>query len=655
MIAFDIVFLLAAGIATAFVLLRFDLLRAAGAQFGATALLAGIWLIALLYGFDLVTMLVLPSIIGMESSMAIMRDTHVAYSWYVSFAAQMLLVTGLLFVVSRLLSQHAESVEAVENLSVEIDERAAIENELRETESRYKHAAEIARLGHYVWDAVDDTCLFCSANHASFHGLTTEEFVARSNALSEPFSIASKDDREAVRSCYQRLWSGEPIEMEYCIRDGSRALRIREIARPVFDGDGRVIRGVATSLDITAQYLAEQKSRRSQRFEIIGQLAGGVAHDFNNLLAVIVGNLELIEGEQSERELRQLIRNAVEAASRGSELTQSLLTFAGKAQLKPEHVDLNKMIVEAKSWIGRTLPANIEVQTIIPKDLWGVHVDRSSIESAFLNLIINARDAMPKGGRLEIESCNVRFGLGSNQLQEEGVPEGSYVLLSVRDTGHGMASEVLDRIFEPFYSTKAEGEGTGLGLSTVHGFVEQSGGFVRVVSEPDEGTALKLYFPARLEPGDVSETPRRPQHAPNTPSQRILLAEDRRDVQAVLVRQLQSQGHEVVAFSSGDEAAEFFETDQAFDILLTDIIMPGELQGPDLAKRLREALPTLPVIFVSGHAEDLTAGANAIGPEEIRLMKPVRRQDLLTAVDRIARERTQAEGALQIAGDLNPS
>ena len=395
----------------------------------------------------------------------------------------------------------------------------------------------------------------------------------------------------------------------------------------------------ANITDITKR-LAEQKQREelqaqlaaSQRLETIGQLTGGVAHDFNNLLAVILGNLELMQEECTDEELRMMIQPCIDATLRGAELTRNMLSYSRRAPLQPKIMDLNKLVRDTKNWAGRTLPSNVEIETSLLARLWKVKADPVAAESALLNLILNARDAMPLGGRLTIETSNVRVEAGYIDGRHEKLEPGRYVLVAVSDTGHGIADEDLERIFTPFFSTKSVSHGSGLGLPMVMGFMGQSGGTVQVYSEVGIGTTFKLYFPA--------ETTDQPATAPDHPDEirqrpqgkRILLAEDEEEVRSVLTAMLQASGYAVQAAQSGDQAKQIFEEDPTYDLLLTDIVMPGRLQGTGLAKELREIRNTLPVVFMSGYASEATVHGNGLRPEDIRLMKPVMRRDLLAAI-----------------------
>ncbi|WP_323771985.1 response regulator [Antarctobacter sp.] len=373
---------------------------------------------------------------------------------------------------------------------------------------------------------------------------------------------------------------------------------------------------------------------QAQKMEAIGQLTGGVAHDFNNLLAVILGNLELIEETDSPEEIREFLDAAKTATNRGADLTKSLLSFARKSSLAPAVIDINQMVRETKNWSSRVIPENIDVEISLLAGLWRVEADPSLTQNALLNLLLNARDAMPLGGKMTIETSNVRIDEDYNQLRGEDLEPGRYVLLAVSDTGEGIPAENITQIFDPFFTTKSVGKGSGLGLSMVQGFMKQSGGAVRVYSEMATGTTVKLYF--RSVAGQQDE--RSPQEAvdeqPSRGEARIFVVEDEEAVLEVLAKTLKKAGYHITSARSGDEALRMWDKGSSFDLLVTDIVMPGDLQGTQLARELRARHPELPVVFMSGYASEATVHGNGLRPEDIRLMKPVRRKDLIAAVEK---------------------
>ncbi|SMX30243.1 Blue-light-activated protein [Pelagimonas phthalicica] len=381
----------------------------------------------------------------------------------------------------------------------------------------------------------------------------------------------------------------------------------------------------------------EQKAMQvlaAQKQESIGQLTGGVAHDFNNLLAVIMGNLELLLDDATDDGQKRLITNSLKATQRGADLTRNMLAFARKARLEPKLIELNQLVLDTGSWTRRVLPANIDVVTDLQPDLWAIEADPSSTESALLNLILNARDAMPLGGHLRISSKNMFVVEAQITTSGGDLPPGAYVVLTVEDTGTGIASEAQDMIFEPFYTTKSPGRGSGLGLSMVQGFMQQSGGAVAVVSTIGEGTTFKLFFNAVMKDPKAAQEETGSETEAAFSQARILLAEDEEAVRLVLVQSLEKMGYDVCAANSGDAAYLHFVQDQDFDLVLTDIVMPGKLQGPELCAKIRNDSPDMPVIFMSGYAS-MTDQALPNDDRTIRLTKPASQAQLKTAIETV--------------------
>ncbi|WP_197431109.1 ATP-binding protein [Aliiruegeria sabulilitoris] len=409
---------------------------------------------------------------------------------------------------------------------------------------------------------------------------------------------------------------------------------------PVRQEDGSTV-WYSLVVDATEQVEREQElererelSRHAQKQQSIGRLTGGVAHDFNNLLAVIMGNLELLRDEETDPQKLQMIDAGIGATRRGADLTRNMLAFARKARLEPQPIALNSLVEDICSWAGRTLPSSIEIKVSLAEDLWILEADPSSSEAALLNLILNARDATSGAGTLTIETANVTIEEASADPGKTKLPAGRYVMLAVSDTGHGIPADKHDEVFEPFYTTKQPGAGSGLGLSMIQGFMLQSGGRVQVYSEPGVGTTFKLYFPAMHVPLDDIREEEIISESACIGSAHILLAEDDDEVRKVLFAMIEKSGYRVTAASSGDEALDLFRENPEFDLVLTDIVMPGLLQGTGLSRALREMNPDLPVVFMSGYANEATVHENGLRAEDIRLMKPVQRTSLLNALSK---------------------
>lgn len=391
-------------------------------------------------------------------------------------------------------------------------------------------------------------------------------------------------------------------------------------------------------------------ARQAQKQESIGQLTGGMAHDFNNMLAVVRGNMEMLHDDLkaenvADDERLEFVEGAIKAAERGNDLTKKMLSFARRASLNPAEVDLNEVIRELEGWSGRTLPATITLRNALGSDLPKVRVDRSSTASALLNLMVNARDAMPNGGELCI-STRLR-SLSAQDIGAEclDLTSGSYVELALTDTGEGIPADKLDTVFEPFYTTKGPGAGSGLGLSMVQGFVAQSGGAIQIDSELGKGTKVRLFFPA-LDAPAPRVTPQFSRDGSAAPQGmlRILLAEDEEEVRKVLERTLVRLGHTVVTAKDGDSALRVFEQDQNFDLLMTDIVMPGSLQGTALARAVRKIRRGFPVIVMTGYTDVPLDEATGLNPEDIRLSKPVARADLIRAIEATIEQARQPVG-----------
>jgi PAS domain S-box-containing protein len=391
-------------------------------------------------------------------------------------------------------------------------------------------------------------------------------------------------------------------------------------------GDKSMFVGIIS--DLTERRQTEEQLRRSQRMEAIGQLTGGIAHDFNNLLAIVGGNLELLlEVPDLSSDARELATEAMEASGRGAEMVRRLLAFARKQQLEPRPINLNERLPSVVQLLRRTLGEAVQIETRTAEDLWAAEADPTLVDDAIVNLAINARDAMPGGGSLVIETANV-FLDDDYAEQHVDVTSGEYVLLAVSDTGTGMTADVAARALEPFFTTKPAGQGTGLGLSQVYGFVKQSGGHVSIYSEPGFGTTVKLYLPRSRRGGETRSLARDRSAAPAGGSETILVVEDNPDVRKLVRRQLSELGYAVHEAGNGPEALKFLGSGVEIDLLFTDVVMPEGMTGYELARLARENRPGLKVLFTSGYTA-IGAGQDGMqrnaGP---LLSKPYRKRDL---------------------------
>jgi PAS domain S-box-containing protein len=390
--------------------------------------------------------------------------------------------------------------------------------------------------------------------------------------------------------------------------------------------------GLAVLLrDITEQRRAEEQLRQAQRMDSIGQLTGGIAHDFNNLLTVIMGNAEMaIESVQGDRQLRHMIQLVADAAQRGSDLTRRLLAFARRQALEPRAVDVNRLVADMETLMRRALGGNIHIELARGAGLWNAMIDPGQLEDALLNLCLNARDAIPDGGRLTIETYNASLDREYAANHEEVEP-GQYVAIAVSDTGRGIPPEILPHVFEPFFTSRQKAGGTGLGLAMVYGFVKQSGGHVKIYSEVDQGTTVRLYLPRTHDQATETRT-RQPRLERG--SETVLLVEDDEQVRDYAARQLDALGYEVIQAGNGLEALEILESERPVDLLFTDVVMPNGISGRELAERAAVLRPGIKVLYTSGYTENAIVHHGRLDQGVHLLAKPYRRVDLASAIRR---------------------
>ncbi|HEV8389384.1 MAG TPA: PAS domain-containing protein [Dongiaceae bacterium] len=430
-------------------------------------------------------------------------------------------------------------------------------------------------------------------------------------------------DRAVFESGAPQLTEEERITTRY---KGTRLLQTTKV--PVKDKDGKPQYLLGFSEDITGRKAIEQQLRQAVKMEAVGQLTGGVAHDFNNLLGIIIGNLDIAaEHAAADPVLRETIQEALGGALRGAELTRRLLAFSRNQPLQPAIVDLNQGLPQIATMLRRTLGEQVVVELHPGADLWPVRVDPAQLDEAILNLAINARDAMPKGGTLSIETHNTNLD-PEYAARNADVTAGDYIQLSVSDTGAGMSAEVIERCFEPFFTTKGIEKGTGLGLSMVYGFVKQSGGHIKIYSEVGHGTTVKIYLPRAGIGATAKVRVDATEATPAIGSEVILMVEDNKDLRTVTVKQLADLGYRTLEADSAKSALQMLATHPEIDLLFTDIIMPGGMTGTELAREARRLYPKLKILLTSGY----TARAMANGFHDIEglelLNKPFRKRDL---------------------------
>ncbi|MEX2453493.1 MAG: PAS domain S-box protein [Rhodospirillaceae bacterium] len=394
-------------------------------------------------------------------------------------------------------------------------------------------------------------------------------------------------------------------------------------------GDTRGFVGIIR--DITARRTIERQLLHASKMEAVGQLTGGIAHDFNNLLAILMMDLEMLEQSvTSDPESAELVREALDVTRTGADLTQRLLAFSRRQSLLPTRIDVAELVASVGGLLRRTIGEEIEIRTSGLKGLWPISADRGQLENAILNLAINARDAMMSGGRLNIDCSNVIVEEAGNIGFEEIEP-GHYVRLSIGDTGGGMPPEIVSRVLEPFFTTKEGGHGTGLGLSMVYGFVRQSGGHLTIYSEVGHGTTVNLYFPRDRSHAEASAPAETVPDLP-TGNERILLVEDDNRLRGRTESALAALGYRVESAASGVEARTRMEKGPMPDLLLSDVVMPGGVTGLALVGYVRERMPSLPTVLMTGYAENSGVIAEMAETGVRVLRKPFTRRQLAEIV-----------------------
>jgi len=447
-----------------------------------------------------------------------------------------------------------------------------------------------------------------------------------------PLAFYPAELRDSVARRVRYVMSGGasvPLVEQRLVRRDGKAIDVEATSIAFAD------RGRRTALsiyrDITDRKAAELQLRQAQKMEAVGQLTGGMAHDFNNLLTVIVANLDILgESLHADKKSLELVEAALGGALRGAKLTHRLLAFARKQPLEPQVIDLNERLPTLVEMLRRTLGEQIRVELKLADGLWPTCADPSQVEDALLNLAINARDAMPQGGTLTIETGNGSLDADYAARNPEIAP-GDYVLLSVTDTGTGMPPEVIAHAVEPFFTTKEQGKGTGLGLSMIYGFAKQSGGHLKIYSEVDHGTTVRLYLPRAVEAGATAPDPMLSVPALPGGRETILLVEDNDEVRAAAIRQLTDLGYRVRAAANGPAGLALLDADDAVDLLFTDIVMPERMTGYELAQAVRARRPQIKVLFATGFAE-APAAAQQPQPGALVLRKPYRKQELAEKV-----------------------
>jgi PAS domain S-box-containing protein len=524
-----------------------------------------------------------------------------------------------------------ENGEVLGSLSVHFDvtERRRAEEALEESERNFRAIAEGSPVPLLITRHGDGTVLYANPKVGPVLGLAAEELIGKQIG---PF-FWQPGERDARAARLQRDGSIANEALDMVRADGARISTIHALQPISYAGEDAIL---GSFQDVTERLRLEDQLRQAQKMEAVGQLTGGVAHDFNNLLAVIMGNMELLLDQvEPESKAAQFTMRALSATQRGADLTHRLLAFSRRQPLRPIAVDVNELIAGMQDLLVRTLGEDIGIELADGAGLWRCEVDPGQLENAVLNLSINARDAMPGGGLLTIETSNVHLDEDSASSQEDVAP-GQYVLLSISDTGTGMDKDVIAQAFDPFFTTKEVGKGSGLGLSMIYGFVKQSGGHARIHSELGEGATMKIYLPRSTALADVgTESAVQSGANPAVRGEMIVVVEDDADVRAVTVGSLLELGYDVVEAATAEEGLAQLERNKRANLLIADIVLPGGMGGRELAERACALHPELRVLYISGYAENALSHHGRLDDGVQLLVKPFRLGDLGAKVRQI--------------------
>jgi PAS domain S-box-containing protein len=510
----------------------------------------------------------------------------------------------------------------------DVTEQRKAEHNLRESESRYRFLANAVPEFIFTTGAHGQRD-YCNQRWYDYTGLTEEQSLQQGW-----LSVVHPDDvAQAITTWAHAVETATPYECEYRIRNRDAKYRWF-LARgfPMRDPEGAITQWFGICTDIEDLKRGQEQLEQVRKMEAVGRLAGGIAHDFNNLLTVILGYGRML-ADTAERAGRPSTEatNILYAASRAAELTKQLLTFSRRQVIRPSLVNLNQVVSDLDGMLRRLIAEDILVQTALGPNLPFVRIDRGQMEQVIVNLAVNARDAMPEGGHLVVETAAVNLDesyAGGHMTVEPG----RYVMLAVSDTGQGMDDETQSHIFEPFFTTKEPGKGTGLGLATVYGIVRQTGGHIWVYSEPGRGATFKIYLPAVEKEADEEGANERPPYSARAGTETVLVLEDEEQVRQLVQSMLARQGYQVLAFGSAEDALRLCENHpEEIQLLITDVVMPG-MSGRQVAQLARERRPNLKVLYMSGYTGDAIAHHGVLDCGVEFLQKPFSSETLLGKV-----------------------
>lgn len=543
-------------------------------------------------------------------------------------------------------------------ITQDITDRKIAEDSLRQSEQQFRLLVQgVTDYAIYMLDAGGHVSNW-NAGAQRIKGYTQDEVIG--THFSRFYTQQDQENGIPVKALKTAMTEGRFEQEGWRVRKDGSTFMAHVIIDPIWNELGELIGYAKVTRDITEKQEAqaalkrtEQALQQAQKMEAIGKLTGGIAHDFNNLLQIIAGNLHLIATDVvgNERAERR-VAGALGGVSRGAKLASHLLAFGRRQALDPKVVNIGKLLFSMEDMLRRSLGDAIEIETIVSGGLWNTLVDVTQVENAVLNLSINARDAMNEAGKLTIEIGNAFLDDAYARNHTEVTP-GQYVMLAVTDTGSGMTPEILRQAFDPFFSTKPEGQGTGLGLSMVYGFVKQSGGHITIYSEIGYGTTVKLYLPRALESEDALAPP--VAEAIVGGSETILVVEDDEDLCETVVEMLAELGYHILKVNEAAGALAIIQSGVKIDLLFTDVVMPGVLRSPDMVRKARECLPNLAVLYTSGYTQNAIVHGGRLDPGVELLSKPYTREALAHKIRHVINNQKQREHGAQTRADAKPS